>query len=227
MTSLTKDTVVMPSHFHPEDDVILEYSAGSLDPAVALCVSVHLEHCELCREKLNKMDQVGAMLFEQQEPVAVSEGLLDSIFDAIDETPKYSAGSVKVKASKTSDLPKSVAKLIHYDDDSLVWKNHGSRVRSADLLQQGDLKAQLINIAKGSTIAEHGHKGREFTVILSGSFSDEDGVYREGDFICRKPGESHSPTATADKDCLCLIAVEAPLSFKNPLYEIYNRVRPM
>ena len=44
-------------HLHPEDEIILEYSAGNLEPAISLCVSAHLEHCELCRDKLAKLDQ--------------------------------------------------------------------------------------------------------------------------------------------------------------------------
>jgi putative transcriptional regulator len=100
-------------------------------------------------------------------------------------------------------------------------------VRSAELLNHNGIKASLIRLQQGAAIPQHGHRGTEYTVVLDGSFSDEDGIYHQGDFLMRKAGDKHSPTATTDKDCWCLTALEAPLKFSNPLYELFNRVAPL
>ena len=68
----------------------------------------------------------------------------------------------------------------------------------------------------------HDHKGREITLVLYGSFSDADGVYEEGDFIVREPGDIHSPQATLDDECICLSVVEAPIRLVGPVMRGLN-----
>jgi len=41
----------------------------------------------------------------------------------------------------------------------------------------------LHRIKAGGKAPEHDHKGTEITVVLTGSFSDEDDIYQPGDFI--------------------------------------------
>lgn len=218
----------MTSH-HPEHDQLLEYSAGSLSPSLALCISVHIEYCEQCRMQLQKLDAIGGMMLEQldTEEHDVDDALFDSIMSKIDTKMSTSAAQVAIDYEHSDEIPAAVKKLIAYDLEALSWKRHGPNVKSAALIDHNDLKASLIRIKKGATIPQHGHKGREFTVILDGAFSDKDGVYQRGDFLIRDAGEEHSPTATKDKDCLCLAVLEAPLHFKNPLVEVFNRISPL
>ena len=51
------------------------------------------------------------------------------------------------------------------------------------------------------------------TLILEGGFSDSEGSYHEGDFILRRPGDVHAPTALQSEDCICLVVLDAPLKF--------------
>ena len=41
----------------------------------------------------------------------------------------------------------------------------------------------LHKICAGGKTPKHDHEGLEYTVVLKGSFSDENAVYREGDFL--------------------------------------------
>lgn len=216
----------MNAHFHPDYDDLLEFSAGVIAPSVGLCISVHLEYCEQCRQQLAKLDAIGGLMFEQLEPAAVDDSLLDSIFDRIDSKASSSAGRVQM-ATERDHIPHSVKKLVGYDLEQLKWRRHGSKVHSAILLNDNGINASLIRIQAGASVPQHDHRGREYTVILQGSFSDDSGVYREGDFVLRQPGQPHSPTATADRDCLCLAVLDAPMRFRNPLYELVNRINPL
>lgn len=213
--------------YHPETEQLFEYAAGSLHPSISLCVSVHLEYCEECRKQVAKMHTVGGLIFEQLEPQAVNPALLDQIFLRIDAQEKSTAATVKAKLENNDVIPGSIKKILDYDMQQLHWRSHGPQVRSAELLSHEGVKASLIRIAAGANIPGHDHRGNEYTVILDGSFSDDTGVYRKGDFILRKPGDKHSPTATVDKDCLCLAALEAPLKFNNAFYEVVNRLMPL
>ena len=213
----------MNNTYHPEHDQLLEFSAGSIDPSLGLCISVHLESCEQCRQQLSKMDVLGGHMLQSLTPQAVDDRLFDSIMDKIEQTEYSCAGSFAVN-NTPNNLPKSINKLINHDLNSLNWRKHGSNIATAKLINDKGLKASLIRIKAGATIPMHGHRGNEFTVILDGSFSDKDGVYIKGDFLKRIPGEEHSPTATTDKDCICLAVLEAPIKFNNHFYEIFNRI---
>lgn len=216
----------MSTLYHPEYDDLLEFSAGTIAPSIGLCISVHLECCEQCRQQLARMDALGGMMFEQLAPEPVDDSLLDAIFHQIDSKADSSAGTVHLDTDDDY-LPHSVRKLVGYDLDSLKWRKHGSKVHSSILLSHDGLNASLIRIQAGAAIPSHDHRGREYTVVLEGSFSDDSGVYRHGDFVLRHPDEPHSPTATADQDCLCLVVLDAPMRFKNPLYELANRLNPL
>ena len=75
----------------------------------------------------------------------------------------------------------------------------------------------------------HGHAGSEITVVLQGSFSDQDGRYAQGDFLVRGPGDEHRPVAAADSDCLCLAVLDAPIRLGGLLGRLANpflRIHP-
>ncbi|RYZ78888.1 MAG: transcriptional regulator, partial [Moraxellaceae bacterium] len=77
---------------------------------------------------------------------------------------------------------------------------------------QNQYEVAFQRITSGGKVIEHDHRGLEVTLVLHGSFSDEGGVYNEGDFLVRNPGDVHRPTATQNQDCLCLSVTEAPVS---------------
>lgn len=212
---------------HPDYDQLVEYTAGSLHPSVTLCVSVHLEYCEACRQQAARLESVGGALLDALAPQAVNPALLDSIFARIDAEEATVAARVVMPFAADDEIPGSVKKMLDYDMEQLHWRRHGSNVKTAEILSHEGVKASLIRIAAGASIPAHDHRGTEYTVILEGSFSDETGVYKRGDFIVRQPGDRHSPTATIDRDCLCLAALEAPLKFSNVLYEVVNRLNPL
>ena len=78
-------------------------------------------------------------------------------------------------------------------------------------------------------VAWSGHAGSEITVVLHGSFSDQDGRYAQGDFLVRGPGDEHRPVAAADSDCLCLAVLDAPIRLGGLLGRLANpflRIHP-
>lgn len=237
------------TEFHPDDSLLIEYSAGTLPASVSLAISVHLEYCPCCKKKLERLNTVAATLFEQPErskqslklsaqaeTVKNDSELLDAIFDRIDVDQTSRVGSAKITVtppqpicnkSRLGLLPSKVNKLLNYSPDKLKWRTHGRNVTSARLSQYDGLNSSLIRIKRNAKIPQHTHNGVEYTVVLEGSFSDEDGIYKQGDFITRTESDDHAPVATANSDCLCLVVMDAPLKFKNPLLELYNKVMPL
>ena len=80
----------------------------------------------------------------------------------------------------------------------------------------------MQRICAGGTTPEHDHRGTEMTVVLEGSFSDEKGIYREGDFLLKEPGDVHQPVSARNQDCLCLSVQEAPVKLTGLWGKVLN-----
>ena len=214
--------------FHPDQFMLSDYAAGSLCGAFALPLAVHLEYCPQCRAEVQQLSEVGASLFEGLDPVPVGEDALEQIFrriDAGDATPAPAQGAVAAPG-----LPRAMRSLVPAGVESLEWTRIGS-LRSSRL-RFGDpaREVALQHICAGGKVLEHGHRGAEITVVINGSFSDQDGCYRAGDFLMRGPDDVHRSVAAQDGDCLCLAVLEAPIRLEgwmgrlaNPFLKIHPR----
>jgi putative transcriptional regulator len=74
-----------------------------------------------------------------------------------------------------------------------------------------DTRLDLIRVAPGTGLLEHGHDGLESTIVLQGAFDDRIARYEVGDFAEAEGGVDHRPTARPGPDCICLIATTAHL----------------
>ncbi len=205
--------------FHPDQCMLADYAAGTLPGAVALPTAVHLEHCGQCRSETQQFEEVGARLFEGLDPVPASECALEQLMRRLDDGGVSPAlGAIPVRVG----LPRVLQRLVPEGLDALAWKRIGSlrssRLRFGDPLRE----VALQHISAGGKLPSHGHCGTEITVVIHGSFSDQDGCYRAGDFLMRSPDDVHRPVAAQDGDCLCLAVLDAPLRFQGLVGRIVN-----
>jgi len=200
-------------HFHPEQFMLNDYAAGALAGAFALPVAVHLEFCPKCRAETTQLAQLGAELFGDLDPVPVGEDALARLMRRVD-TPEPAVGDAAEKpaARAGNDLPRPLRGIVPDGVEALKWKRVSGSLR-ASTLQFGDAKREvaLHHICSGGKVVQHGHEGNEITVVLRGSFSDQDGVYGPGDFLLKGPQDVHRPVAAQDGDCLCLSVLDAPI----------------
>ena len=100
---------------------------------------------------------------------------------------------------------------------SQTWKRLTASVDVARFeTGQSEFEVALHKICAGGKTPKHDHQGLEYTVVLKGSFSDENAVYREGDFLVREPGDVHQPMGAQNGECICLSALSAPIKLTNP-----------
>lgn len=197
--------------YHPEQDLLTEYAAGTLPLAQSACVSIHLERCEKCQRQVHQMTELGASLFENLEPVPVGDAQLNAVLARLDEETPLAYDKSRDERDST---PAILQRLMRGDFSDLTWKNIGSSL-SISYLKTGDPRHELAlyHIRAGGRIPEHTHRGNEMTLVLQGGFSDADGSYHEGDFLFRGPEDDHAPTALQSEDCICLAVLDAPLKF--------------
>jgi len=174
---------------HPSRAMLVDFSAGNLGTAESICVSAHLHFCDQCRNELMRLDQVASQLMTEAEPQTIDEDLFDSVMSKIDALPE---APTKVEIEEKSDFPHTVAKLINETESAPNWRRMSSSVDVARFQTgQNKFEVALHRICAGGKTPHHGHNGTEFTVVLKGSFSDEQAVYSEGDFLLRGPGDEH------------------------------------
>jgi len=199
------------ARLHPELDLITEYVAGTLPLAQTACVFAHLEYCDRCRRLAAELNGVGAALFETLDPVPVGDAQLNAVLARLDEEPPLRYAS---PARNPDSFPAVLERLMRGDFSDLTWNAIGKSLRIS-YLKTGDPNHELAlyHIKAGGRVPEHGHRGNEMTLILEGGYSDADGSYHQGDFIFRKPGDVHAPTALQSEDCICVAVLDAPLKF--------------
>ncbi|TQV80069.1 transcriptional regulator [Exilibacterium tricleocarpae] len=191
---------------HPNENLLAEYAAGSLPFGLSIGVSAHLHFCSRCRHRLESLNDLGGTLLADTQAVPVAADLLDSVMARLD-TPVQQ----QPKPANRFNLPQVLEKLVP-DLKSLRWRRLSPSLRVSRLQAGQDrYEVALHKISRGGKVAEHDHRGQEVTVVLKGSFSDDEGVYTPGDFLLREPGDVHRPRATQNQDCLCLSVVEAPV----------------
>jgi putative transcriptional regulator len=215
------------SQFHPDETMLLEFSAGTLATAPSICVSAHLHFCSKCRTQLLRLDQVGAQLMSEAKPLEMKEDAFDTLMANLHSSKKISA---KVDSKRTG-YPFSVSKLMKNNLVSQTWKRLSASVDVARFeTGQNEFEVALHKICAGGKTPKHDHHGLEYTVVLKGSFSDENAVYREGDFLVREPGDVHQPMGAQNGECICLSALSAPIKLTNPfgfLMKPWLRINPM
>ncbi len=76
---------------------------------------------------------------------------------------------------------------------------------------------------KGMALPEHGHRGMELTMVLTGSFSEDSLEFRRGDVAVADEGARHVQVIGPAEPCICLTVPDAPLLSRGWLPKIVQR----
>jgi putative transcriptional regulator len=156
------------------------------------------------------------------EKAPVSDDLFDKILMGLDFPGEKTVSATPGKCSDSicGELPSFVQGLL--PEGNLDWRRLSPSLKVAPIsVGEKDYELALHRIDAGGRAPEHDHYGREITVVLTGSFSDEDGIYQPGDFLVREEGNKHRPFAARNEDCICLSVLEAPIKLTG-LKSVFN-----
>ncbi|ETX09604.1 anti-ECF sigma factor ChrR [Marinomonas ushuaiensis DSM 15871] len=220
------------TNYHPSIEMLTDYAAGSLPLAHSLCVSTHLEHCHECQQQIRKLEMLGSHLFDQT-PVEERQlsSLKDSFFDTLMKQPKVETHVKQSHIEKNTPhwdeykIPSSLRQFITKSYDDLTWMRLSPSFKIATLYNEdGGAQIALTRVKAGAHMPTHTHTGDEITLVLEGAFSDESGVYRQGDFINRDASHKHKPIVTKDAECICLTVLDAPIEFTGWFTRLLNPI---
>ncbi len=98
----------------------------------------------------------------------------------------------------------------------------GKLSRARVQLDENEIHTSLLYIEPGGGVPEHTHKGFELTVLLEGSFEDEQGEYVKGDFIMLDSSHQHQPISK--QGCLCYTVANDALHFTQGINKLLNPI---
>lgn len=211
----------MKVRHHISEEMLLDYAAGTLSEGWSIAIASHLALCPACRNHLSAMEGAAGALLDK---ISVSDDLGDSWNrfqtrlkeKATDPEAAAPGNSVRAVPAGTPSavLPEPLRSYVGSDVDGLKWRALGRgayqiRIPTSDPSTQ----VRLLRIPAGKPVPEHTHRGRELTLVLSGSFRDGDELFERGDMEEADDDLLHTPVATEGEDCICLAVTEAPLKF--------------
>jgi len=127
------------------------------------------------------------------------------------------SSSTDVQAERLSGaLEPTVGGSVYVQPQEMDWKP--SQFAGVDIKVLYEDKARgemtcLLRWEPGTTLPFHKHPEIEQSYVLSGSFSDHDGICRAGEFVYRHPGSMHETHSA--QGCVILAIYRKPNIFRN------------
>jgi len=219
---------------HPKFQLIQAFVNGELPASLLAGIAIHIDMCPKCKKSI-------ALLTEQVAEQSFEEGFLDKFivddnadlesishldFDEMIAgiTESADIDSVTTPVVKTVEFNKAVYTLPTVLNNIAVGKtaNVGKLSRSRLQLDENEVHSSLLHIQPGGGVPQHTHNGFELTVLLDGSFHDEDGEYVKGDFIMVEGNHKHHPIST--NGCLCYTVANGALHFTQGINKLLNPI---
>lgn len=168
---------------------MLDHASGSLPPAERLVADIHIALSDKGRRIGLMAAAIGGALLESVEP---------SELGATGGDPGQQRAAIRAASP--------LAPYLERDLMGLRWRRSIFGVKTAATTTP---MAELLRLDPGERAPGHCHGRRDVTVVLTGSYADEFGVYQRGDLAFAEPGMRHTPRAEGSQPCVCLVATEA------------------
>ena len=97
--------------------------------------------------------------------------------------------------------------------NKINWKQIYKGFKEFSLNIEDDDEIKLIKMDPGISVPLHSHGGKEYILVLEGSFCDEFGSYNKGDIQINDQQVKHTPIACEDDGCICLSITEKDAIF--------------
>ena len=106
--------------------------------------------------------------------------------------------------------------------DKIKWKQVFKGFNEFTAKIHGDDELKLIKMDPGASVPLHSHGGKEYILVLEGSFCDEYGKYSRGDIQINDQKIKHTPVASQIDGCICLTITEKDVIFYGKFGSFFN-----
>ena len=184
-----------------KNELIFGYSSGNLGEAKSLFTSMYLYLNSIAAKKASVFDNMLAQNFNDLEGVQPKKL---KYTDCI----KAPASIKKNKNSSNNPLTRLIGNLNDID-----WKTLYKGFKEFNIPVNDNDSVKLIKMDPGTSVPLHSHNGKEYILVLNGSFCDEYGEYNKGDMQINDQQIKHNPTACNSDGCICLSITENDVVF--------------
>ena len=184
-----------------KNELIFGYSSGNLGEAKSLFTSMYLYLNSIAAKKASVFDNMLAQNFNDLEGVQPKKL---KYTDCI-KTP---VSIEKNKNSSNNPLSRLIGNLNDVD-----WKTLYNGFKEFNIPVNDNDSVKLIKMDPGTSVPLHSHNGKEYILVLNGSFCDEYGEYNKGDMQINDQQIKHNPTACNSSGCVCLSITENDVVF--------------
>lgn len=219
---------------HPKFEFIQGFVNGDLPASLSAGIAIHAEMCPTCQKQIAQLtEQVAEASFEQaflhkfciddaNDMDQLNDIDFDEMISNITESdavvqPQIPSNLTMSFKGDEYQLP-SVLSRMEFGKTAQIGKLARARVQ----LNEGEIHTSLLHIEPGGGVPEHTHNGFELTVLLAGSFSDDQGEYVAGDFIMLDGRHQHNPVS--EHGCLCYTVVNDSLHFTQGINKLLNPI---
>jgi putative transcriptional regulator len=193
---------------HPTDATLLACAGRTLPDAHTQVVAAHLALCPRCRETLRFGEAIGGAVLESLPPAPMAEDALARTLARLDQAGEDST------TSPDDASPGAISSLPPVSDPAEVlaalargrWRRLAPGIRLMRLAPRdaSGTRLDLIRVAPGTALPEHGHSGFEMTCVLRGAFAEDGQSYYPGDLAEADVSSDHRLVALPGEDCICL-----------------------
>ena len=211
----------------PDLTTIISYSSGALGSSFATLVSSHIEKCEHCKKNIEQCHEMGGGLLESTEDNSLASNSYAIFLERLKESENVTRNTrTPVIFDKSSEVPISLQRHIGKDLRSLKWSFLAPGIKKCSVKLDGpeDKHLTFLKIKSKKKIPEHSHLGSELTLVLKGSFDDENGRYVAGDIADHDHTTKHEPVVSSKEDCICVIATDGPLIFNSLIANLFQSI---
>tara|TARA_A100001011_G_scaffold316495_1_gene335496 strand:+ start:462 stop:1091 length:630 start_codon:yes stop_codon:yes gene_type:complete len=184
-----------------KNELIFGYSSGNLGEAKSLFTSMYLYLNSVAAKKAFIFDNMLAQNFSELKDVRLKK---------LKYTDCIKNDNSKKQNNNLSNNPLSrlIGDLNHID-----WKTIYKGFKEFKIPVNDNDSVKLIKMDPGTSVPLHSHNGREYILVLDGSFCDEYGEYSKGDMQINDQKIKHNPTACNSNGCVCLSINENDVVF--------------
>ena len=193
-----------------KNELIFGYSSGNLGEAKSLFTSMYLYLNSLAAKKASVFENMLADNFINNKGVKLKK-LKYSDCISYAETKKQNISN-----------PKNPLQSLIGDMSEINWKSIYKGFKEFNIPVNDKDSVKLIKMDPGTSVPLHSHNGKEYILVLEGSFCDEYGEYNKGDMQINDQQIKHNPTACNNLGCLCLSITENDVVFFGKFASILN-----
>ena len=193
-----------------KNELIFSYSSGSLGEAKSLFTSMYLYLNGIAAKKASIFDNMLAQNFTELEGI-VPKKL--KYTDCIKSNNSKSQNKIK----SSNPLSRIIGDLTHVN-----WKTVYKGFKEFKIPLNDKDSVKLIKMDPGTSVPLHSHNGKEYILVLDGSFCDEYGEYIKGDMQINDQQIKHNPTACKSDGCICLSITENDVVFSGKFGSALN-----